>query len=340
MKHITVILTLFVVFLAACGSNDTSKFIPDVSNIKTDVKIQRFDRDIFALDTNHLDVEIPKIAQKYPEMFPLFVNNIIHDQTNPKETPEMALSGFLRAPQVRHLYDTCQVLYGNLDWLEKDLSQMFRFYKYYFPQRPVPEVVTMVSEYSTDAFVAGDNLCGIGLDLYLGENHAGYNPDFFPQYIRRQFYKEYMPVRLAKALAQDIIVDARGKRLIDQMLQNGKTLYVTDCLLPYTPDSLKMGYTREQMEGCFFNEAEMWARILDQQLLYSTEEEKWRKMVSPSPNSPIIFNEAPGEVGNWIGLRIIQAYMKRYPNTKMDELLKMNDAQQFLEKAKYKPKRK
>jgi len=40
-----------------------------------------------------------------------------------------------------------------------------------------------------------------------------------------------------------------------------------------------------------------------------------------------------------MGLQIVRSYMKRYPNTTMEQLLQMTDAQKFLELAKYKPKR-
>ncbi|MBK7939519.1 MAG: hypothetical protein IPJ82_21620 [Lewinellaceae bacterium] len=326
-------------FLAGCGNNDGKH--PDVSDIDADIAIRRFDKDFFALDTSSLDAGMQRLAQEYPAMFPLFAVNIIHDQSNPDETPAQAVRGFLSSPQIRLVYDTVQQVYGDLRWLEKDLTQMFKYYKYYFPQKPLPEVVTMVSEFATDAFTAGDSLCGIGLDMFLGENYPAYfsNPNTEPAYIRRQFRKEYITVRLAKALAQNIADAPTGERLLDQMLQNGKMLFIVNRLLPDVPDSLKMGYTQEQMEGCYANEQGVWARLLEQNLLYSTDARKLRKLVSPSPNAPVVFQEAPGEIGNWIGWQIVDTYMKRFPETTLDSLLRLTDAQQFLEQAKYKPRR-
>jgi hypothetical protein len=334
-RALTMLATLFL--LAQCG--DGARSVPDVSGIQVDVSLRRFEQDVFALDTANLDANLPQIAAKHPVMFPLFAVNIIHDQSNPQETPAQALRGFLAAPQVRQLYDTVQQVYGDLRWLERDLTQMFRFYKYYLPQKPVPEVVTMVSEFATDAFTAGDSLCGIGLDMYLGENYRGYNPEIFPAFMRRQFNRDYMTVRLAKALAQNIADAPPGERLLDLMLYHGKQLYLVDCLLPEVADSLKMGYTREQMEGCYANEQEVWARLLNEKLLYSADFEKIRKLITPSPNAPVVFQEAPGEIGNWVGWQIVKAYMRRNPNTTMEQLFKMQDAQKFLEQAKYKPKR-
>ncbi|MCB0527349.1 MAG: hypothetical protein H6565_01070 [Lewinellaceae bacterium] len=330
---------LLAAVLAGCGGDDAKH--PDISGIDVQVQVQRFDRDLFALDTADLKTGMQQLTQKYPEMFPLFAVNIIHDQTNPDETPEQAVRGFLSAPQIRHLYDTVRQVYGDLRWLDRDLTKMFRYYKYYFPERPVPTVVTMVSEFVTDAFTAGDSLCGIGLDMFLGENYPAYfaDPNTEPYYIRRQFVKPYMTIRLAKTIAQNIAGPPPGNRLLDQMIHNGKMLYIVDHLLPEVPDSMKMGYTREQMEGCYANEQNVWARMLEQNLLYSTDAQKLRKLVSPSPNAPVVFQEAPGEIGNWIGWRIVEAYMERFPETTMQALLEQNDAQQFLEQAKYKPRR-
>lgn len=321
--------------LASCNDGG-----PDVSNIQVDLNLMRFEQDIFSLDTTNLQAGMERLMSKYPLMLPLFTNEIIHDQTNPDETAVEAMAGFLRAPQVRALNDTVQKYYADLRWLEKDLNQMFRYYRYYFPEKPLPQVVTMVSEFATDAFTAGDSLCGIGLDLFLGENFPGYDPDIFPYFMRRQFKKKYIAVRLAKALAQNCTDAPPGPRLIDRMLRNGKQLYITDLLLPKVADSLKMGYTRAQMEGCYYNEGEAWSLLLKEKLLYSTDYSKFRKLVEPSPSAaPVLPQEAPGEVGNWLGWQIVKAYMKRYPQTSLQELINMTDAQAFLEKARYKPKR-
>lgn len=332
------LLALPLFLLPACG-DDNDRHLPDVSNIPVDIKLQRFEQDLFRLDTNNLEAGVLQLTAKYPVLFPVFAQEIIHDRSNPKETPLEAVSGFLHAPEVYHLNDTVQQLYGDLGWLEQDLTQMFKYCKYYFPRNPVPKVATIISEFGTDAFIISDSLYGIGLDMYLGENFPGYNPEIFPDYIRRQFRREYMPVRLAKAVAQNAMTTAPGQRLLDVMLYNGKQLYIVDCLLPQVPDSLKMGYTSVQMTGTEANEQAVWARILSQNLLYSTDADKFKKLVTPSPNAPIAFQEAPGEIGNWLGWQIVKAYMKRYPETKMEQLLNFSDAQKFLEAAKYKPKR-
>ncbi len=335
LKYFTLVLTLFA--LNSCENNDREN-TPDVSNIDVTVHVDRFEQDLFGMDTLRLTEEMDRMNVKYPELFPLFTETIIHDQTNPKETPEMALSGFLRSPRIRQLKDTVQQVYGNIAPLEKELNQLFRYYKYYFPEKPTPRVTTIISEFGVDAFTCGDQLCGIGLDMFLGENYPGYSPDIFPAYLRRQFNDKYISVRLAKALVQNTFGETPpGKSLLDMMLYNGKMLYMVNKLLPGTPDSMIMGYTNEQMEGCVANEQAVWARILDQKLLYSTDFGEFRKLVTPSPNAPVVFQEAPGEVGNWIGWQIVKSWVKRNQGASMKELISQTDSQKFLETARYKP---
>jgi len=334
----TGILLLTSVLFVGCG-DDASRNAPDVSHISVQVNIQRFDRDLFSLDTADLQAGLERLATAYPDFLPFFVAEIAHDQTNPNETPLEAIAGFLNAPQVQRLHDSCQAAFPDLTRLRADLEQLSRYYRHYFPDRPVPRFVTAVTEFVGDAYAVNDSLVMIGLDMFLGENFSGYNPDYFPQYLRRQFDKNYMTTKVALALSSRIVGPPPGERILDYMVNNGKILYVMDLLLPNVPDSTKMGYTREQIEGCHANEQEVWARLLDLNVLYQPLNNKNQKIVMPSPSTDIVFQESPGEVGNWIGWQIVQAYMRRFPDTSIQELMNQRDAQQFLEKAKYKPKR-
>jgi hypothetical protein len=312
---------------------------PDVSDIAVEVRLDRFDQALFALDTNKIADGLKALAIKYPDFLPFFLTEIAHDQTNPNETPLEAISGFVTATQVRRIYDSCQVAYPDLNWLKKDLEQMLRYYRYYFPKKPLPRFVTAVTEFIGDAYAVNDSLVMIGLDMFLGEQFSGYDPEYFPQYLRRQFQKDYMTTKVALAMSSRIAGPPPGEKILDYMIHNGKILYLMDRLLPAVPDSMKMGYTRAQMEGCYTNEQEVWARLLELNVLYQNLNNKNQKIVMPSPSADNVFQEAPGEIGNWVGWQIVKAFVQRNPDTSLEEMLNFKDSQQFLEQAKYKPKR-
>ncbi|HEX8676078.1 MAG TPA: hypothetical protein VF700_02600, partial [Segetibacter sp.] len=58
-------------------SSCKDKNIPDVSGIKVDLQLQRFDKDFFSVDTNHIDKSLQQLHQKYPSFLQDFVFNIL-----------------------------------------------------------------------------------------------------------------------------------------------------------------------------------------------------------------------------------------------------------------------
>lgn len=69
-------LFLSVVIAGVCGCGGDRK-IPDVSHVKMDIQIQRFENDFFALDTNNLSASLQNLYQKYPAFFQDFIFNIL-----------------------------------------------------------------------------------------------------------------------------------------------------------------------------------------------------------------------------------------------------------------------
>lgn len=303
------------------------------------IELLRFDEDLMALDSNRLQEGMEQLARKYPDFLPFFLTEIAHNPENPNETPEEALVGFAFAPQIQRLHDSCRAVFPNLDEQEIALARLAQRYAKLFPGRPPLRFVTAVTEFIGDAYAVNDSLVMIGLDMFLGENFSGYDPQYFPKYLRRQFSKEYLPVKVGLALASRIVGPPQQERIIDYMVNNGKILYVLDQLLPDEPEYRKMGYTEEQLAGCYANEAEVWARLLELKVLYEPLTHRNQKLVTPSPATEMVFQEAPGEIGNWVGWQIVKAYMRRHPETTLDDLVNFRDSQRLLELSKYKPKR-
>ena len=61
-------------------------------------------------------------------------------------------------------------------------------------------------------------------------------------------------------------------------------------------------------------------------------------MTSQYEDTPTIFpgNDAPGNIGTWIGWQIINQYIKETGSTP-EALMQNNDAQEILTASKYKP---
>ena len=333
-------LFLVVLFSQACLP-DKGKNIPDVSDISLDLNIHRFEKALFSIDTTTVAQGLEQLKKQYPAFSDIYFNNVIgiRKQLLGDQKFVKAVTGYLTFEPVRKLYDTTMHVYNQLDWLKAELKLPLQLHQYYFPDATTPELYTFISEYTYGCFVADHNILAIGLDFFLGADYPHYNPTYFPNYIKRTMTKEHIVSRTIEALVDDIVGPGKEGRLLDRMIHNGKKLYVLDQLLPNSPDSIKLGYTTAQTHWVVQNESQMWAHFLDQELLYSNDYQKIRKLIEYSPNSPGMPSEAPGRTANWVGWQIVKSYMQRHAESSIEEMLAEKDAQAFLEKSRYKPRR-
>jgi hypothetical protein len=180
------------------------------------------------------------------------------------------------------------------------------------------------------------------LDFFLGSEYpyARYNPNNpnFSAYLTRSFDRKHLVSKSLQPLVTDLVGEPRGTRLLDVMINKGKQLYIQRALMPYTPDSILLELPESQVAWLKKNELEMWAHFLKEELLYSTDFQKFRKLVDYSPSSPGMPPEAPGRTANYMGLKIVEAYMRRYPDLGLQGLTELQDAQYILEQSRYKPR--
>ena len=178
--------------------------------------------------------------------------------------------------------------------------------------------------------------------MFLGSDFpyktfAGNEP-VFSEYLTRTYHQDFLAKRTLDVVIDDLSGPPRGDRLLDQMIHHGVHLYILRHLMPSAPDTVIFEFTPAQLQWCQDNERALWAHLLTEDLLYSSELRRVQKLIAPAPSVPGMPPEAPGGVANWTGWRIVSALMARKPELTMLDLLAMEDAQTLLEEAKYRPK--
>jgi hypothetical protein len=333
-------LVWIVLVFGWCGCNQPAKQ-PDTSSVKIDFKINRFEKDFFSCKNA---AELNSCREKDTFLFDIYVNNIIGDISGGRDIPfdekSSNLLKYILHPEIKDLYQECQSQYGDFDKYAADFKQALTYYKYYFPKRNVPEIVTMVAPFRafhpcTEQFLA------ICLDMYLGPEFSPYySPDLeFPQYQISKMKGDFLVPNAMKAwLLSEFEEPKTGSKYIDFIIYNGKIMYALDKLLPTTQDSLKMGYVSGQLEFCKNQEYQIWDNIISNKLLYSSDLYAFRGYLGDGPFSsgPGVPKESPPKIGEFLGWQIVKAYMDRKPETDMESLFKM-PAQTVLDISKYKP---
>lgn len=205
---------------------------------------------------------------------------------------------------------------------------------------------TLISEFALQCFLFSNGDAegvGISLDMFLGrsfpyETIDPGNPQF-SSYISQHFTPENIPVKIVDVLLEDRMPLPHKNDFLHLMIWGGKKLYAKDKILDFLPDSTIIEYTAEQLAWCRDNEREMWNHFFEKGLFYETELRKFNKLISPSPSSPGMPSEAPGQTGNYMGWQIVSAFMQRNPQISIKELFNIHDAQYILDNSKYKPRR-
>lgn len=332
-------LLLVIWLLPGCGGEGQTA--PDVSHIEPDLRIVRYEREMYEkLDSTQIARRASKLAEAYPEFTEIYASQVMREPEDKDSSNVAVLARTMASERLRMLYDTTMSVYADFNAPEDELRQMLRYYQHYFPNRPSPVVYTYISEIAYPAFTYGEGVLAVGLDYFLGDSFPYYGA-FLPAYRYRACTPEHLVATATEALASEIIGEAPNSgRMLDDMVHNGKKLYILDKLLPHTPDSVKLQYTAAQTQWCVENEFEIWNFFMDQELIYSTNRRDFLKYVMPSPNSPGMPPESPGRTANWTGWRIVKKYMDKHPEKSLEDLIAIQDPQLILKGSGYKGNRK
>ena len=327
-----------------CFADDDT---PDVSHI--DVQLDRVDYDDVFLSMNpeeDLKPQVETLRVEYPNMTDIYIRNVMQFQ-RPMDTTELYLAdikGFLSSPEVSRLKYTVDSVYNHRTQLDNGFKKAFQYLKYYFPERLTPRLYYLMSEYSYATFIfpespTEDGL-GVSLDMFLGIDYP--YKDIFPtnpafsEYLSRTFDPAYVVKKGMDAIIDDLVGPPLGQRMIDEMIRNGKKQYLLEKLIPSAPDTILWEFTKSQMDWVKDNELNLYVHFTSQDMLYDTDIMTYSKFVNPSPNSPGLPPEAPGRTGNYIGYKIIEAYMDRSDAT-LEQMVMDRNIQNILNISRYKP---
>ena len=347
MKKIFTCLVISSLFFSC---NNNRKDIPDVSNIKVDLAVHRFDEAFFNMDTVAVEKGVSALQAKYPDFAPLFLQNILG------VTDVNGIKTYYRL--YKPVFDSSQKLYKDFEPIENQIGQAFKYVKHYFPAYKLPSrVLTVIGpmnsmqdfavmangDYTPDFL--GPDFIGISLQFYLGKDFSLYNTQYFinnvaPAYRSRRFDKKYIVSDVLKLITDDIFPDkSKGKSLIEQIIEKGKQWWMLDKFLPEVPDSIKTGYTKQQLNWCKENEGLIWSYIIkNEKDLYTINPVTIQTYIGEAPFTQGFSQElSPGNIGQWIGWQIVRKFAANNPTTKPEEVMQ-SDPKKILDEAKYKPK--
>ena len=326
-----VLFLLIVLFHVACDYKPP--YQADISDIpEKHIEIKRYEQVLFTVDPENIVDDI----QPHVKDFELFLGDQVFTAQGQQQLYE-----YITDPFIKEVYVDTKQVWQNLSNAEKQLSEAFRYFRYYFPEHPMPMFYSYISgldfEYPVKYY---DGNIIIGLDMFLGKEHENYEKMGIPIFKRIKFIPEAMPVEVMRIVVEKMFAPQLGnvESLLDFMIAEGKKHYFLDCMYPQLEDSLKMSYTNEQINWAFENEKNVWVYFLENDLLYESDRKTIQKFIGSAPFTAPLSRESAPRIGAFTGWKIVRNYMEKNPEVTLSELLNEDDAVKILRLSEYRPR--
>ena len=321
-----------MIFLTSCQKN---RLDVDVSNIQVDLTIQRFEQDLF---TNQLK-DTTSCFKQYPYFYEDYTRGILgFGGSNEMVFNQLML--YKNDVNAKKLYQWVNDQYKDFKPYELALTDAYKHFKYYFPNESIPKIITYTSNFSFYMNPVGVDYIGMSLDMHLGKDFKVYDQTTIERYWRKILTPESLVPLHLLAHANDLFYHTnKGTNFTDEMIYQGKLLYFLEAMMPKIEDHIKIGMTQDEFKWCQKEEHNIWAFLVKEKYIYSTNKRQYEKLIKEGPKTVVsgVPEQAPAMIGKFIGWMAVRKYMNEHPDTDLNTLMNNSNAQSLLQESGYKP---
>lgn len=304
MNHkLKAILTvLSTAMLIGCGKAPVDDCAP--------VEIHRFDRAAYRYATAD-SADRQAIRDTFAVALRIMLGNDISDSS---------LTAYSQSRGVRVFTPDIESRFLSLDSIEAVTGCIYSRMGDEFPDITPPEIYSAAITYNQSIILA-DTVILLGLNHYLGCDYEGYN--YLDSYRRAT----KTATRLPYDIAESIIATAYPFRpsndatVLSRLLYEGALVKAVMLLVPDSDTATALGYDKSQLTWLAENEAPAWNALIERKMLYSTDMDVASRLTAAAPHTTLLHPQSPGRAGRYIGLRIIESYMKRHPESTLRQML-------------------
>ena len=324
---------LFAVFIFSCTSVDEV----DISGVQLSMELKRFEQDLFTIPSDSMVFHVEELNTKYPDFFPVFVDKIISIGISTDPSIGFALSHFTSDRDMRQVFKDVSGKYQDFSRYYTQMKDAFKRYKVYFPGKPVPKrIITCITAFNY-AVVSLDSSLVVGLEMFMNKDYEYYDVVQFPMYKRKVMNENYLVPFVVKGwVVSEFVPEQEAEDLVENMIVEGRYIYVLEKLLPHVPEYLKFGFTGEELKWCEENEARIWAYMIEKQLLFTTDAVKIKNFMGEAPFTTGLPKESPGRIGAWLGYKIVKSFVEK-KQVKPHQLMEIEDLKAIFNQSGYRP---
>lgn len=301
------------------------------------IKVARYDRLQFEYVMMNSISALQKMNTEYPQVTKLLIEDVLAIGEVDDNMINDRMLEYYSDTTLLILMRDAEEKFKDLDWVEEKLTKGFKRLKKEVPALPVPHFYAQIAALN-QSVVVGDSILGFSIDKYMGADYPLYKRFYYDYQCRSMEPERIVPDCFTFYLLSEYPLPWQpGRTLLDMIMHRGKINWVVANILGYESFEKEMGYDKKESEWCKKNKVALWRTMLDNGHLDATDPLIVRTYIRKDPFISIMGERTPASIGVWMGIQIIDEYMKKHPKVTINELLNKTDYRQILAEADFKP---
>lgn len=323
---------IFIIALSglACASCQWTASYSRGSQEVEDIKVHRFDKLQDEYFTKNSFSALQKMSTGYPQETRFLIEDVLAIGSVSDDNINLKMREYYSDTLLQRLCKDALAMYADMSSLEAEFTQGFRRLKEELPQIVVPRIYAQLSALNQSVIV-GDSILGFSIDKYMGAEYPLYDHFYHPYQCRSMSPERIVPDCFIYYLLSEYPFPWEWHRsLLDHILHRGKIHWVAAQLLAYDNLDDIIGYTPAETSWCRKHRNKMWNHLIQHGQLHSTDPMLIRIYLHPAECTYPFGDESPCETGLWLGIHLVDEYMKKNEDMNIADLLRETDYRSIL----------
>ncbi len=315
MKPIFQFLYFKILFLLILNACTHKPFDISVKNIKINTRFNNLDSALRVSSDSELLTLKSSFKKQKSDILDYDVSYCFGINMKSDTSFTNGLKRFYKDDYIKRLTKTIQKKHGYYTHEKQKLVTAFKRLKVFFPKETIPRKISFINSLFSSSVLCTENEIAIGVERYLGPHEKVIqelpNQQFYT-WIKKSMKKEYLVRDVVAGWLMTHYCKETTENYASEMIRWGKILYFTEASLPDQKKHLILRYSKNQYDWACKSEGMFWKYLVDNELLFKTDEKTRANLLSEGPFTSGLPEESPDRLGQFLGWRIVKQYMKNH----------------------------
>ena len=305
------VLFLIVGLLFSCG-RDPLKV--DTSGVDVQIEFVQLDAQIWSTPAADLPALRSKLANQLGEINDYHFGYILSIGRVSDTAFVNAVEAYKSDEAIKKMQREVELNFADLSKEQNQLKEAFtRVYAMHDAWGYPKQIVWHNSLFQASVFCTETQLA-IGMERYLGVSSPTVKSlpsEPFYDWIKAKFDRQFMIRDAVFNWFLTNVVDTEEGVLAERMINYGKALLLTEAALPEIEKHIIARYSADEYKWAIDNEGSFWKFLVDTKGLFKSDEKAAASYFNDAPFTSGLPEKAPDRLGQFLGWRMVQQYVKK-----------------------------